>query len=121
MRMDTFDSNSMLRCLCGSASPRRRARAARRRRVGPREIHTPIAHMTSAASSGRETSRLNTDRISMTQLTHKYTQVTVHTHERCTMRKRTELIQPAPDTVAERVMQTNGHGQAAKQQSHVFS
>ena len=55
----------------------------------------------------------------MTQLTHKYTQVTVHTHKRC--REQTELIQPAPDTAAERAMQTNRHGQAAGQQNHVES
>ena len=39
MRMDTFDSNSMLRCLCGSASPRRR-RAGRAARWAERDPHT---------------------------------------------------------------------------------
>ena len=37
------------------------------------------------------------------------------------MRKQTELMHPAPDTAAERAMQTNGHGQAARQQSNVES
>ena len=63
-------------------SPRAGApRRPRRRLGGPREIHTPIAHVTSAASAGRETSRLNTDRISMTQLTHKYTSDSPHSQE----------------------------------------